>query len=72
MKSKYLVGSRLSELLGEKTLDIDKFHLSIGVRKSAQDTWDSDFISDEDKSYLQAYADGINDYLDGVGYFKED
>lgn len=38
----------------------------------AEETWKSDGLTEEDKKLLQAYADGVNDFLDGVGYFKED
>jgi acyl-homoserine lactone acylase PvdQ len=32
---------RLSEIFGEKTLDMDRFSLSVGYRRVSQATWDS-------------------------------
>ena len=57
------VGSgRLSEILGETTLDIDKFLRTLGTYRAAVDTWD--FLTDESKAALEAYASGINVWID--------
>lgn len=66
----------LSEVLGERALASDKFSLTLGFRRIAQATWDNgdpivsaDTFADEFKltksqrDLLQAYADGVNDYL---------
>lgn len=66
-KSRKLTSGRLSEFFGEKALDMDKFSLSVGYRRMAEETWNSDLLPEEDRKILQAYADGVNDFLDGVG-----
>jgi len=66
-KSRKLTAGRLSEFFGEKALDMDRFSLSVGYRRMAEETWNSDLIAEEDRKMLQAYADGVNDFLDGVG-----
>ena len=72
-RSRTFASGRLSEIFGEKTLDMDKFSLIIGFRKAAQDTWDDpDLLSDQSRKIFEAYSNGINDYLDGVGFFKSD
>lgn len=75
-KGRRLASGRLSELFGKKALGMDKFARTVGHRKIAQETWDdteSDHaLSQEGRELLQAYADGVNDYLEGVGYFHEE
>lgn len=72
-KQRKLTHGRLSEMFGEKALNMDKFSLSVGYLRVARETWETEgLISDQHKGYLQAYADGVNDYLEGVGYFNED
>ena len=61
-----MASGRLSELLGESTLGIDRFSLTMAFRKTAQKTWDEGLLSEKQKSYLQAYADGINAYIQGI------
>jgi len=36
-----MASGRLSELFGEKALNMDKFSLTVGYRKAAQETWDA-------------------------------
>ena len=51
---------RLSEILGDKTIGIDKFFRTIGLHRSAiTSVKHMDAVS---ISMLQAYSDGINDY----------
>ena len=38
-KSRRLASGRLSEILGEKALGLDKFALIIGYRRIAEKTW---------------------------------
>jgi len=51
---------RLSELLGEPTIETDRFLRTIGTHRAAQQDYDA--LSDEAKAVLQAYADGVNAY----------
>ena len=72
-KSRRLCSGRLAEMFGEKAVNMDKFSLSVGYRKVAQETWDSpDLLTPAQKDDLQAYADGVNDFINGIGYFHEE
>lgn len=56
------IGSgRLSELFGESTLPQDRFLRTMGVRRSAELSWE---MADEaDREVLLAYAEGVNAYI---------
>ncbi len=51
----------LSEVIGEATIDKDKFFRTLGLRRAAEASYDE--YSDEAKQILQWYADGVNAYL---------
>lgn len=53
---------RLSEVLGDATLDTDKFIRTIGFYRSAKEAWDA--LDDLTKQSLQAYVDGVNAWID--------
>ncbi len=53
---------RLSELFGESTLGQDRFLRTVGVRRSAEKSWD--LLSPETRAALEAYAQGVNVYID--------
>ncbi len=56
---------RLSEIMGERTIGIDKFFRTIGLHRSAiASVKSTDAVS---LSMLQAYADGVNDYVKNIG-----
>jgi penicillin amidase len=56
------IGSgRVSEALGEATLDADKFLRTLGVRRVAEATLKA--LNDETRSQLDAYAAGVNAFL---------
>jgi penicillin G amidase len=52
---------RLSEVLGESALKIDKMFRTLGLWKHAQKL--SRFIDDDTRKALQAYADGVNQFI---------
>ncbi len=52
---------RLSELLGEPTVETDKFLRTIGVGAAAQRDWEA--AKPETRAALQAYSDGVNAYM---------
>ncbi len=52
---------RLSELIGEETLDIDRFLRTLGVHRAAQRA--AEELPERSRRVLQAYADGVNAYL---------
>ncbi|HYO44906.1 MAG TPA: penicillin acylase family protein [Candidatus Limnocylindrales bacterium] len=54
---------RLSELFGESQVATDSFIRTLDWRGSAER--DLAVLSDETTGFLQAYADGVNAYLDG-------
>jgi penicillin G amidase len=51
----------LSEVIGEKTLDRDRFFRTLGLRRAAVASYEE--YSDDTKQYLQWYADGVNAYI---------
>ena len=53
-------------MIGEDGLPLDRFTLTMGFRKVAQQTWDEGLLDSNHKSYLQAYADGINAFIAGM------
>ena len=59
--NRMLQAGRLSELLGSDTISMDKFIRNIGILQSAQDN--IEYLDAEVKDNLQAYVDGINDYM---------
>jgi acyl-homoserine lactone acylase PvdQ len=72
-KQRRFTSGRLSEVFGEKTLDVDRFTLSLGLRRVAEQTWNSqDLLTKDQRALLEAYAAGVNDFIQGIGYFKED
>ena len=52
---------RLSEILGETTLPVDKFLRTLGPYRAAETVWPA--LSQDSQVALQAYADGVNAYL---------
>lgn len=56
------VGSgRLSEVLGSKTLPVDRFSRTLGLEEQCRSTWQT--LPNETKSLLTAYANGVNHFL---------
>jgi len=57
------IGSgRLSEVLGEATLETDRFIRTVGwARTAAQE---SELLNEQDRQLLEAYASGVNAYLE--------
>jgi penicillin amidase len=52
---------RLSEILGEDMLDVDRFTRTLGFYRLAQDTYQT--MSPEARQMFDAYADGVNAWL---------
>ncbi|MEZ4771496.1 MAG: penicillin acylase family protein [Caldilineales bacterium] len=52
---------RLSEVLGEATLDTDRFLRTLGTNRAAQQ--DLEHLAPETLAALQAYSDGVNAYI---------
>ncbi|MFC5174080.1 penicillin acylase family protein [Streptomyces mutomycini] len=61
---RHMTSGRLSEMFGVGQVETDSFLRTLGWRKVAQQEYDT--VLDEDtKKNLQAYAEGVNAYLDG-------
>ncbi|KPC84128.1 MULTISPECIES: penicillin acylase family protein [Streptomyces] len=61
---RHMTSGRLSEMFGAGQVETDSFLRTLGWRKVAQQEYDT--VLDEDtKKNLQAYAEGVNAYLDG-------
>lgn len=54
-------GGTLSEVAGQATLGSDMFLRTMNYRSAAEKDWE--VLSDEGKTYIQAYTDGVNAYL---------
>jgi len=56
-----LAAGRLSEVIGERTLQIDKAMRALGLYRLAEENLQG--LSDQTKAILQAYADGVNAFI---------
>ncbi|MCQ6555684.1 penicillin acylase family protein [Streptomyces sp. C10-9-1] len=61
---RHLTAGRLSEMFGSAQIETDAFLRTLGWRNVAQEEYDTR-LSPETKKYLQAYADGVNAYVEG-------
>ncbi|WP_328872009.1 penicillin acylase family protein [Streptomyces sp. NBC_00287] len=61
---RHMTSGRLSEMFGKSQVDNDEFLRTLGWDRIAQEEYDSK-LSDATKKYLQAYAKGVNAYLEG-------
>ncbi|TWG82717.1 penicillin amidase, partial [Cellulosimicrobium cellulans J34] len=61
---RHVTAGRLAELVGDNpdAIAADTVTRTFGWRQVAEEEWD--VVSDETKSYLQAYAEGVNAYLE--------
>ncbi|MFE6619482.1 penicillin acylase family protein [Streptomyces sp. NPDC057740] len=61
---RHMTSGRLSEMFGESQVDNDEFLRTLGWDRVAKEEYDKT-LSASTKKYLQAYAQGVNAYLDG-------
>lgn len=59
---RHIGAGRLSEMFGESQVDTDRFLRSLGWEDIAAEEWDS--MTGRSREILQAYADGVNAYLE--------
>ena len=61
---RHVTSGRLAELVGDskEAIDADKVTRTFGWRLVAEEEWK--ILAPETKAYLQAYADGVNAYLE--------
>ena len=58
---------RVSEILGRRTVALDRFMRTLGIASCAQQTWDQ--LPRETKAVIDAYVSGINALMDQPGGF---
>ncbi len=56
-----VAAGRLSEIFGERTLEVDRFSRVLGFRRDAVQSLGS--LSPEERSYLESFVKGINTYI---------
>ncbi|KUF19611.1 penicillin acylase family protein [Streptomyces silvensis] len=61
---RHMTSGRLSEMFGKSQVKTDEFLRTLGWHRVAEKEYDSK-LSPRTKKYLQAYAKGVNAYLDG-------
>ncbi|MGW4727991.1 penicillin acylase family protein [Streptomyces shenzhenensis] len=61
---RHMTSGRLSEMFGKGQVKNDEFLRTLGWDRVAEEEYDNK-LSDSTKKYLQAYAKGVNAYLDG-------
>lgn len=61
---RHMTSGRLSEMFGSGQVETDSFLRTLGWHKVAQEEYDTE-LEDDTKKNLQAYAEGVNAYLEG-------
>lgn len=64
---KVLLSGRLSESFGEKSLDLDIIMRTMGLYRTSIEN--EKHLTSEERTMIQAYADGINDYAANLYFF---
>lgn len=59
--SRRQASGHLSEVVGEGMVEQDKYFRTLGLRRAAEESYDT--YSEESKGVLQAFADGVNAYI---------
>ena len=67
-KTRRMARGELAEIFGPDVLLLDKFMRAIGIRRTYEEKIQIQQLED----VLQAYADGVNDYVAGVGIFSDE
>jgi penicillin amidase len=63
-----VVMGRISEVVGERALSLDRLNRRIGLKKMTIDTWEGVQKDKELKAIVEAYSAGVNMYIDNIGY----
>ena len=58
---KLIFSGRLSEYFGKKTLEVDQLMRNFGFYRASKTNYEN--MPQEEREYLQAFADGVNDYV---------
>ena len=56
---------RMAEILGPRAVFSDEFYRTVGIYEIAKETLPN--LSKQDLELFQAYADGVNDFVRGIG-----
>lgn len=67
-----VASGRLSEVFGNETIALDEEALTRGFREVSEHIWTNKLISDEQSRLYQAFADGVNDFLEGIGFYHDE
>jgi penicillin G amidase len=59
---------RMSEIMGERAIGVDKFFKTIGLHRWAEASLKT--MDKESMEILEAYAAGVNDYIANLGFGK--
>jgi penicillin G amidase len=62
---RHVTGGRTAELFGAAQVEADAFLRTLGWRRVAEAEWD--LLSAQSQDYLNAYADGVNAWIDETG-----
>ncbi|PHN02829.1 penicillin acylase family protein [Flavilitoribacter nigricans] len=57
-------GGRLSEIMGENMLERDRLQRRKGMLWAAEKAWEAWQQSPEEKAWVEAYTQGVNDYIE--------
>ena len=68
-RTRRVIRGEISELFGEDTIKLDTFMRTLGLRRMAEDAWET--LPQHHKDTLQAYADGINDSVLGTSLVRK-
>ena len=63
-RTRAVIQGRMAEIFGPLALPIDKFARTIGYHRNAKATYET--MSQAKKDIYQAYADGVNDFIDNL------
>mmetsp|Transcript_48572 Transcript_48572/g.35749 ORF Transcript_48572/g.35749 Transcript_48572/m.35749 type:complete len:107 (-) Transcript_48572:85-405(-) len=69
-KTRRFAKGTLSEIFGEKALNVDKMARTIGFARIASETLKN--LSEKDKIFMQSYTDGVNDFIGGMHLFGKE
>lgn len=65
--TRLIVQGRLAEFFGERVIILDKFMRNMGFYRRAVES--IDFLDELEKGMIQAYCDGVNDFVTSVSVF---
>ena len=64
-KTRKIAKGRISEFFGADGVVIDQFMRYIGLERTSKETW-NEGIDPEVALNMQAFSDGVNDYVQGI------